>query len=126
MASAIDGEQALEALRGKYAELTRKYAFLVDRFEGHVGEELAIYRLGSFGLRASGAALAMVGSGGIRLANARFTQLARKLGGPLEPVEPSTGPQYRTLRTLVMEHAERLLERRSAASRLRYRDAASK
>jgi signal transduction histidine kinase len=126
MASAIDGEDALEALRRKYTDLARKYAFLVDRFDRRVGSDLAIYRLGSFGLRVSAAALALVGPDGIRLTNARFTQLARKLRGPLTALEPLGAPPHANLRALVLEHSDRLLSRRAAAIRLRYRDEASK
>lgn len=125
MASAIDGEDPLEALRRKYADLARKYAFLVDRFDRRVGRDLAIYRHGSFGLRASAAALALVGRDGIRLANARFTQLARRLRGPLHPIEPQGGAPYANLRALVLDHSGRLLGRRTPAVRLRYRDAQS-
>src|SRR4051812_32797643 len=125
MASAIDGEDALEALRRKYTDLARKYALIVDRFDKRVGNDLAIYRLGSFGLRVSAAALALVGRDGIRLANARFTQLARRLRGPLNPIDPRGGAPYANLRALVLDHSDRLLGRRTAAVRLRYRDVAS-
>ncbi len=125
MASATDREDALEELRRKYADLARKYAFLVDRFDRRAGNDLAIYRPGSFGLRVSAAALALVGADGIRLANARFTQIARKFRGPLNPIEPQGGPSYANLRALVLEHSARILGRRTAAVRLRSRDAAS-
>ena len=125
MASATDGEQALDALRRKYNDLARKYALLVDRFDRRVGNDLAIYRLGSFGLRVSAAALALVGNDGIRLANARFTQLSRRLRGPLDPIAPRAGPRYANLPALVREHSDRLLARRAAAVRLRYRDVPS-
>ncbi|HZR08535.1 MAG TPA: HAMP domain-containing sensor histidine kinase [Myxococcales bacterium] len=126
MASAVDGEETLEAVRRKYADLARKYVYLVDRFDRRVGTDLAIYRLGSFGLRVSAAALALIGNDGIRLTNARFTQLARRLRGPFSPLEPAGGPPYANLRALVLDHSGRLLSRRAATVRLRYRDESSK
>lgn len=85
-----------------------------------------MYRRGSLGVRVADAALALIGRHGIQLGNARFTQLARRIRGPLSPLEPEAGPAHRNLRRLVLAHAQPLLDRRSgAAKQLRYRDDAS-
>jgi signal transduction histidine kinase len=86
-------------------------------------DELAIYRLGDFGL--TGAALALVNGKRIQAGNARFVQLARALKGPLIAAQPENEPTYEDLRTLVIAWSERMLRERTAAIELRYRDTAS-
>jgi signal transduction histidine kinase len=86
-------------------------------------DELAIYRLGDFGL--TGAALALVNGKRIQAGNARFVQLARALKGPLIAAQPENAPTYEDLRTLVIAWSERMLRERTAAIELRYRDTAS-
>src|SRR5512141_1082849 len=118
-ASAAGVGDALRVLRAKYADLARKYAVVAERLDRRVGHDLALYRFGSLGLRGSDPALALVARDGIRLANALFTQLAKRLRGPLSPIEPETGPVHPNLRRLILEHAERMLGRRSGPAELR-------
>ena len=115
----------LEILRVKYAELAAKYQQLVERLDQRAAQDLAIYRLGTWGLQATSAALAVIGADHITLANARFTALARRLVGPLICIEPPEGPSYADLRALAMAEAVPLLDGRRPASDLRYRDAGS-
>ena len=124
MASATDDDPALDLLRGKYSELTRKYAQLVERFDRRTTQDLAVYQLGVFGLRTSDAALALVGSGQIQVSNARFFQLTRSIRGSLEAID-SAGPLYPDLRTLVLAESDRMLRGREPAADLRYRDTRS-
>src|SRR5437764_5610803 len=98
MPSLLDVDSSPEALRSKYAELARKYAQLVERLERRAAHDLAIYRLGTFGLRMTGAALALVSDNQIEVGNARFVQLARAIRGPLIAAEPENGPPYQDLR----------------------------
>jgi signal transduction histidine kinase len=125
MASAPDAETSVELLRTKYAELARKYAQLVERFERPATHDLAVYRVGASDARVAATALAMVGDDRVQLSNARFVQLARLLKGPLLPVEPENVAPYPDLRALVLAHAEQVIVERKPAFDLRYRDAAS-
>src|SRR2546423_11211623 len=125
MASAPDDDHRGEVLRTKYAELARKYSDLVERLGRRAAHDLAVYRLGSFGVRITGAALALVSGGKIQVGNARFIQLSRSIKGPLIAAEPDGAPPYDDLRALVLAWSERLLRERTAAIELRYRDAAS-
>src|SRR5437763_16636031 len=125
MASAPDDDHRGDVLRTKYAELARKYSDLVERLGRRAAHDLAIYRLGSVGVRITGAALALVSEGRIQVGNARFIQLARSIKGPLIAAEPDGAPPYEDLRALVLAWSERLLRERTPAIELRYRDAAS-
>ena len=120
MASALDDEVPAGLLRVKYADLVRKYQELVQRLDRRVTQDLAIYRLGAFGMRISRAALAMVDGGKIELSNARFTQLVRSTRGELIPLEDGQ-TQYPDLRQLVIRRSEEMLERRLVAQDLLYR-----
>jgi signal transduction histidine kinase len=124
MASATEVEPSVDALRAKYTELAHKYAQLVERLEPRATRALAMYRLGSFGLRITGAAFALVGGGRIQVANARFTELARATKGHLLPVEPQD-VAHPDLRTLVLAFAERMVRERTAAIQTRYRGGSS-
>src|SRR3982750_2010483 len=106
MASPIDADPSEEGLRVKYSELTRKYALLVERLERRASHDLAIYRLGAFGLRMTGAALALADGDHIQVGNARFVQIARAIKGPLLAIEPQNAPTYPDLRKLVLGWSE--------------------
>src|SRR5437764_858640 len=125
MASAPDDDHRGEVLRTKYAELARKYSDLVERLGRRAAHDLAIYRLGSFDVRITGAALALVSGGTIQVGNARVIQLSRSIKGPLIAAEPDGAPPYDDLRALVLAWSERLLRERTPAIEIRYRDAAS-
>ena len=125
MASAPDDDHRGEVLRTKYAELARKYSDLVERLGRRAAHDLGIYRLGSFDVRITGAALALVSGGTIQVGNARFIQLSRSIKGPLIAAEPDAAPPYDDLRALVLAWSERLLRERTPAIEIRYRDAAS-
>lgn len=125
MASAIDGERSLARLRGKFSGLARKYAQLLERLERRAMQDLAMFRLGAFGLHVTGAALALIGNGRIRMSNPRFAQLARSIRGDLTAIVPPGGPPYPDLRTLALAQAERMLQKRKRAIELRYRDTRS-
>src|SRR5437867_7730061 len=125
MASAPDADHRGEVLSTKYAELARKYSDLVERLGRRAAHDLAIHRLGSFGVRITGAALALVSEGKIQVGNARFIQLSRSIKGPLIAAEPDGAPPYDDLRALVLAWSERLLRERTPAIEIRYRDAAS-
>src|SRR3954469_5654229 len=112
---ATDGTP-LDVLRGKYAELAAKYQQLVERVDQRAAQDLAIYRLGTWGLQATSAALAVIVSDRITLVNARFTSLARRLVGPLICIEPSGGPSHPDLRALALAEAGPLIEGRRPAS----------
>ena len=103
----------VEALRAKYADLCRKYALLVERLDRRATQELAVYQLGAWGLRMSGAALATIRGGRIILANARFNQLARSIKGPLRHSN-GRAPAYPDLRTLLVELAAAMVADRSS------------
>jgi signal transduction histidine kinase len=115
----------LESLRAKYANLASKYQQLVERVDHRATQDLTIYKLGTWGLQATSAALAVVDTGRIALANARFTSLSRTLAGPLICIEPEKGKPYPNLRALAMAEAIALSEGRQSARELRYRDAGS-
>jgi signal transduction histidine kinase len=115
----------IESLRAKYAELATKYQQLVERVDHRAAHDLTIYKLGTWGLQATSAALAVVESGGIALSNARFTFLARTLAGPLVCIDPPAGNSYPDLRALATAEAAPLMQGRRSASELRYRDAGS-
>ena len=125
MASGTEIELEADSLRAKYAELARKYALLVERMERRATQDLAVYRLGSFGLRMTGSALVLIAHGQIQLANTRFSKLARTIRGDLVPLDPKTGPPARDLRSLVLDHARRLVRERKQAVEVHYRDARS-
>jgi signal transduction histidine kinase len=125
MARPAGGDGSPETLRIKYAELTRKYHALVERLERRATHDLAIYRLGAFGLRITGAALALVTENGIQVSNARFVQLVRTIQGPLIAAEPENAPPYPDLRALVIAWSSRMLRDRLAAVELQYRDSSS-
>ena len=95
------------------------------RVDQRATQDLAIYKLGTWGLQATSAALAVMGSGRIALSNARFTALARSLAGPLVCIEPRAGPAYPNLRALALTEAATLTQGRRSARELRYRDAGS-
>jgi len=115
----------VERLRVKYAELATKYQQLVERVDRRATHDLAIYKLGTWGLQATSAALAVVEGVQIALANARFTSLARSLVGPLVCIDPPGCDSYPDLRTLVTSEAMPLMHGRVAARELRYRDSGS-
>ena len=117
-------ELSADLVRTKYAELARKYARLVERLDRRATHELAVYRLGSFGLRVSGAALALVGDGRIQVSNGRFVHLARSIRGPLH-AEPENGVAYPDLRTLVLKAAQRMLRERLSNADSKYRASGS-
>jgi signal transduction histidine kinase len=125
MPNGIEAENGADDLRTKYAELARKYAVLVERLERRATQDLAVYRLGSFGLRITGAALALIVDGQVQLANARFTELSRSLRGDLVPIDTKDAPAARDLRSLVVEYAGRIVRERKAAAEVRYRDSRS-
>jgi signal transduction histidine kinase len=116
---------SLEMLRDKYAELATKYQNLVARMDRRATEDLAIYRLGSWGLQATSTALAVVEKDRILLSSARFTLLERAVAGPLLCIEPAGGPAYPGLRALAMAEAAQLLRGRRSTREMRYRDARS-
>jgi signal transduction histidine kinase len=124
MPSGSGVEESAELVRAEYAELARKYAHLVERLD-RATRDLALYRLGSFGLRVSAAALALVGNGRIQMSNGRFMHLARSVRGPLHLIEPENGVAYPDLRTLVLKTAEKMLRKRLPAAESRYRDSGS-
>jgi signal transduction histidine kinase len=115
----------IESLRAKYANLAAKYQQLVERVDQRATHDLTIYKLGTWGLKATSAALAVVETDRITLANARFTSMARTLAGPLIRIEPETAKPYPNLRALAMGEATALIEGRQSARELRYRDAGS-
>jgi signal transduction histidine kinase len=125
MPSGTEVDHGGNSLRAKYAELARKYAVLVERLERRATRDLAVYRLGSFGLRITGAALALIVDREIQVANARFSHLARAIRGELVPVDAKNGAPSRNLRSLVLEHAARLVRARRLATEVRYRDTRS-
>jgi C4-dicarboxylate-specific signal transduction histidine kinase len=125
MPNGTEVELGLDSLRAKYAELSRKYAVLVERLERRATQDLAVYRLGSFGLRITGAALVLIVDGQVQLANARFSQLARSIRGELIPVDPRNGPSAPDLRSLVLDYADRLVRSRKPAAEVHYRDTRS-
>jgi len=125
MASGIEIELEADSLRAKYAELAHKYALLVERMERRATQDLEVYRLGSFGLRMTGSALVLIAHGQIQLANARFSKLARTIRGDLLPLDPKIGPPAHDLRSLVLDHARRLVRERKQAVEVHYRDARS-
>ena len=126
MARAPDVDLPGEPLRHKYLELTRKYAHLVSRLEKRTLRDFAIHRPGRFGLRSTGAGLALIRGGQVQVSNSRFLQLSRSLRGPLVPVEGGEEPQYADLRSLVLTNAQGLLRTRAPGVELRYRDTRSK
>src|SRR6266516_48162 len=97
MASA-GADDPSELLRAKCAQLARKYADLVERLGRRSAQDLPVHRLGAFGVRTTGAALALISGGKIQVGNARFVQLARSLKGPLTAAEPHGAPSYKNLR----------------------------
>src|SRR5438876_1273102 len=125
MASAPGADDPSELLRTKCAELARKYADLVERLGRRSAQDLPVHRLRAFGVRTTGAALAVVGGGKIQIGNVRFVQLARSIKGPLIAAEPHGAPSYKNLRALVLAWSARFLRERTLALELRYRDAAS-
>jgi len=125
MPNGTEADLSVDTLRSKYAELARKYSVLVERLERRASHDLAVYRLGSFGLRITGAALALVAHGRIQMANARFSQLARAIKGELVPVDGKDGARVAGLRTLVVDQATRLIDRGKPALEARYRDSRS-
>src|SRR4051812_7334433 len=122
---ATDPLLPIESLRAKYAELAAKYQQLVERVDQRATQNLTIYKLGTWGLQATSAALAVVESGAIALSNARFTSMARSIVGPLVCITPQAGNRYPNLRALAIAEAAPLMEGRRSASELRYRDAGS-
>jgi signal transduction histidine kinase len=109
MADGRDADLDHQELRLKYTELTRKYTDLAERLNRKANENLAIYRLGAFGLRAVNAGLALVTDDQIQVSNARFMHLARSIEGELEPLPPTDGPAFHGLRKLVVAQAHRML-----------------
>jgi signal transduction histidine kinase len=121
MADETDVESP-DVLRQKYNDLTRKYRELVERRNRKANQDLAIYRLGTFGLRTANAGLALVVDGRIEISNRRFTQLARSVKGRLFPLPPHQGPIASDLRELVLAHAGKMLERRISLLDSVYKD----
>ncbi|MGE5049685.1 MAG: sensor histidine kinase [Deltaproteobacteria bacterium] len=113
------------SLGAKYADLAAKYAQLMERVDQRATLDLDIFRLGTWGLQAASAALAVVESGHIALANARFTSMARSLAGPLICIDPEPGKSHPGLRALATAEAAPLIKARQSARELRYRDAGS-
>ncbi|HET7786541.1 MAG TPA: HAMP domain-containing sensor histidine kinase [Myxococcales bacterium] len=116
---------SLEALHDKYSELATKYQNLVARVERRATADLAIYRLGNWGLEATSAALAVVDKDHIALANTRFTSLERTMAGPLLCTGPAGRRSYPDLRALAIAEAAPLLRGRRPTGEMRYRDATS-
>ncbi|MGE5048535.1 MAG: hypothetical protein ACM3PC_08220, partial [Deltaproteobacteria bacterium] len=115
----------IESLRAKYAHLAIKYQRLVERVDQRAAQDLTIYRLGTWGFQATSAALAVVESGHIALANARFISMEQSFAGPLICIAPEVGKSYPDLHALVLAEAAQLLEAARPALQLRCRDAGS-
>jgi len=116
---------SLENLRAKYTELALKYRQLVERVDRRVAHDLVIFRLGTWGMQATSAALAVSDGERLILSNARFSSLSRLMAGPLLPIEPTTGRRYPDLKTLAVGEAAPLMQGRATTRELRYRDAGS-
>jgi signal transduction histidine kinase len=128
MASNTDDELPIGLLRVKYADLVRKYQELVQRLDRRVAQDPAIYRLGAFGMRISGAALAMVDKGKIELSNARFAELARSTKGQLVALDQEAEEERARapdLRQLVIANSEEMLRLQIDADETVYRDLGS-
>ncbi len=121
-ASESEKTDSYDSLRAKYVELAAKYRQLVERVERRATQDLVIYRLGAWGMEATTAALAVVEGDVIRVANARFTALARSIHGPLIAVEPPSEERYADLRSMILGEAARIAEVRGGSRELRVRD----
>jgi signal transduction histidine kinase len=97
-------------LRVKYAQLAEKYTSLVKRLEQRTQHRSAVFRLGWFGFRAGGGAMALVEQDSLTLANHRWRQLASR-SGPYVRRAPGESDvrRYPDLSTLAVQEANAAL-----------------
>src|SRR5437870_5003761 len=115
---ADSAETHVDLLRGKYAELCRKYAALVERLEQRSPQHSAMLRLGYWGLQTRSTALAMICGDRIELSNAHFVQLAAQHRGPWRGLDGAESV-HNHLRALVLSEAAALQSEPASSSRER-------
>lgn len=111
----LDGEQefisdAHRTLLRKYRELIRKYQALVDKLENSKLDYAGTFELAWWAMRTISTALAIVQGSTLLLANPKFTELARNVGGKgewrlMNAEEGVEERRYSTLRQLAMGEA---------------------
>src|SRR5256885_11558336 len=81
------------ALRRRYMDLSRKYAGVVQRLQRNVAHDLAVFRLGLWGLNVTASGLALVRGNQITTRNARWLELDEaRTGGGVSPDPAGKAP----------------------------------
>ena len=99
------------ALRRRYMDLSRKYAGVVQRLQRNVAHDLAVFRLGLWGLNVTASGLALVRGNQITTRNARWLELDEaRTGGWISEDQEGMAP-HADLSRLACAEAARLPER---------------
>lgn len=111
------------ARRRRYTNLARKYAALVQRLQRNVARDLAVFRLGRWGLNVSASGLALVSGNQITTRNARWIELDEmRSGGWVSEDQKGMAP-YADLTQLACGEAARLGERAPVSAVRQFRRA---
>ena len=119
----VDTGGASPGLLRKYRELLSKHEALVHKLEERTTLHVSTFRLSSWALETSASALAVLRSGGVVVANARWHALSRERGPWRRDEEGHVqGPAYTALRDVAEAEAKAVLAQKEAGARVtRYR-----
>jgi signal transduction histidine kinase len=121
--SPVEAQPDHSMLRRRYAELSRKYAAVVQRLQRDAAHDLAVFRLGLWGLNVTASGLALVNGNQITTRNARWLEMDEVgEGGWVSEDHEQTEP-YADLNHLARREAGHLPERAPVSSVRRFRRA---
>ena len=120
---AVEGQPDHSMLRRRYAELSRKYAAVVERLQRNAAHDLAVFRLGLWGLNVTASGLALLNGNQITTRNARWLEMDEVgAGGWVSEDREQTEP-YVDLNYLARREAAHLPERAPVSAVRRFRRA---
>src|SRR5256714_377373 len=122
---AVDGQPDHSILRRRYADLSRKYAAVVERLQRNAAHDLAVFRLGLWGLNVTASGLALVNGNQITTRNARWLELDEVGDGGWLSEDHQQAAPYVDLNHLARTESAHLPERAPVSAVRRFRRARS-
>src|SRR5438132_1572733 len=123
--SAAPAQPDHSILRRRYADLSRKYAAVVERLQRNAAHDLAVFRLGLWGLNVTASGLALVNGNQITTRNARWLELDEVGDGGWLSEDHQQAAPYVDLNHLARTESAHLPERAPVSAARRFRRARS-